>query len=79
MSSFVLNGDRPDRVLSDVKKGDWVRLLKPHHDGTQLIPIDAVVRWWNDAPPPANNAALPDPEPPAGQRDPYADRRPIPL
>lgn len=79
MSSLVLRDDRPDGVLNGVVKGDWVRLLRPHHDGTQLVPVDAVVRWWNDKPPPATNAALPDREPPPGTRDPYADRRPIPL
>ena len=77
MSFTVLKADRPDGVLAGVKKGDWVRLLVAHHDGTQLIPRDAVVRWWNDEPPAATNAARPNSAPPAV--DEYAARRPIPL
>jgi len=76
MSSMA---DAPDGGLARVKKGDWVRLLEPHYDGFQLIPRDAVVRWWNDAPPKAGNVALPDPAPLPDHQDPYAGKRPFPL
>jgi len=72
----VLGSDRPDTVLAGVKKGDWVRLLEPHYDGQQHMPAGAVVRWWNDSPPTAISAALPDREPPPSQCCPYwANRR----
>lgn len=79
-----------DELLKGVAKGDLVRLLVPHYDGFQLFAADSIVRWWNDDPPSARNAALPETEltplnappmtdgkPPADYIDPNTGRKPV--
>jgi len=34
ISFTLLKADRPNGVFTGEKKGDWVRLLVAHHDGT---------------------------------------------
>ena len=40
----------------DVKKGDKVRLLVPHHDGTQYFNAGEEIYWYSDTPPTVEQA-----------------------
>lgn len=79
-----------DRVLTDIKRGDLVRLLEPHYDGYQRFEAGTVVRWWNDEPPNARNVthadnpetpltapAMTDGKPPADYLDPTTGKKPV--
>lgn len=77
-------------VLEGVKKGDLVRLLAAHYDGYQRFEAGSIVRWWNDTPPVARNAALvetpetpltapamTDGKPPEDYIDPNTGKKPV--
>lgn len=49
--------DKAPRTL-DVKKGDRVRLLQPHWDGTQYFSADEEIHWPHDVPPTVDQACL---------------------